>query len=49
MNSVLCPQCGEIICEEPCCQSVGIITCDKCHKQIVWQCDGKVTKTKVYK
>lgn len=48
MNKVLCPNCGEIIFENPECEANGIITCDKCNNKIKWECNGKNTITKLY-
>ena len=46
MNNVLCPNCREVIFEEPKCEANGIITSDKCKQQIIWKCNGKNTVTK---
>ena len=48
MNKVLCPNCGEVIFENPECEANGIITCDKCNNKIKWECNGKNTITNFY-
>lgn len=49
MENVKCPNCGEIIFEEPKCEANGLITCDKCKEKILWKCDSNKTVVKLYR
>lgn len=47
MNNIICPKCGEVLMENPICESMGIVTCDKCKEQIIWKCDGEKVSQKI--
>lgn len=36
-EKIICPNCGDVVVEDPGCDSMGIITCDNCDEQIFWK------------